>query len=1352
MGTNLIIRKADGSLVPIQNRRTATRVTSGKQNWALNAEDTLNITVESPFPQKYSIGDVITVFGRDYKLNRLPKVKRTGMHEFSYDLEFEGIQYDLLRVTYDLTIDTTNNQLQDVQGDSLTGDLRRFMVVLIANANRVFPGKWVLGSCPETIGDKTLTFGESDNCLSVLQNLCGASNFNVEFEIETANDIHTINLKERVGQTLPYTFMYGKGNGLYALNRDNVSSSNIVTRLKVYGSTENITMKYRADRLCLPGKNKAQSYIEKPEAVAKYGVFEARKNFDNIKPTYTGIVSAIVAGNVLQFKDKDFPFDLNAKEADGVTTKYLIVGVDAKIHFNTGNLAGYDFTVNKYDHATRTFTLNKLTDDRGDVFPSETSVAFQFGVGNEYKITDIAYSEDIEQAAENKLAEEANKYYDQNSQPKVQYGLTVTKEWLKSLVDATDDKIVNVFAPGDYLHVVDDDIDVDKSVRIKSFTRNILDPYDYTLTISDITTNTQIINRVISDLVDIDKVLNINNLKDPTRARANWRSSREVLDMVFDPEGDYYTDKIKPNSIDTLALSVGAKSMQFGLTNTVFQPNYNGNKNVVKWQGGVLTHYTINEETAVSWVLADGQTTLAKDSDAYYIYAKCARDGQAGTIVFSKEQHKVNEDANYYYFWIGVLNSVDIELKARSIALTYGFTMVNGRFIKTGRIESADGTTYFDLDNSEIGGRIVFTSNGQEKTLEELGRESLESKDFINNTLPGILSEIQSQLDGQIEQFFEAYNPTLNNAPANQWKTTADKEIHLGDLFYNTDTGKVFRFIKNGNVYSWQELQDSEVAQALAIANDALKLAGTKRRIFTSTPYTPYEVGDLWVQGASGDIMRCKTARASGAYSSGDWEKASKYTDNTAFNNFVNTTYTNAINDLTNQIDGKIETWFQTTDPATSWTTTALKRQHVGDMWFRTDKNTLWRYSGSYTWQQIQDQKAIDAYNAASKAQDTADGKRRVFVSTPKPPYDIGDLWVDGKELRRCITARAAGLYVANDWVVAVEYDNTKTVIDGGLVTSGTIQVAGDNKSILAGMTGQGTAATSIRFWAGASFENRATAPYRVMQDGSVVMEKAIVKGEAHINKGTIKNATLNDVVINGAFTNAFKDGFYILGEDDSIIISTPGLQNNNNVVIPSQGGTWDYSISIPFTNKYNGFRVIIMNGRFNNTFPNGTLNANAPSGKYFYENGKTSNSLVLNEYEAVEMIGYGDDNTFFGWIILRRFYTAPDNMRGRPLHASYMGIVTSSGSLSKVMRYDNATVTVSKTGTGRYKVTINPGFTTVNNYIVFATCDATGQGTTGRYAAVYDKTASSFMVYTGDDSSPNDSGFVFMIINTTDF
>ena len=1130
MGTNIIITKPNGSRVPMESRATATAITAAKQTWALNAEDTIAITVVSPFPQSYGIGDVITVFGRDYRLNRLPKVSKTGMQEYQYDLEFEGIQYDLMRVTYDVNINTTNNQLQDIQGDSLTGDLKRFMEVLISNANRVFPGKWALGVCPETDGDNTLTFSESDNCLSVLQTLCSEDKFGVEFEIERVNGVYVINIKKTIGQTLPFVLEYGKGKGLYSISRENVSSSNIVTRLKVYGSTENITSKYRADRLCMFGKDKTSSYIEKADAVAKYGIFEGRKNFD-IKPTFTGKVSSVVDGDVLSFIDTSFPFDINAKNASGETL-YLISGVSAKVHFNSGNLAGYEFEVHAYDHATHKFTLVKQTDDRGNVFPSETSPAFQIGKNDTYKVLDIAYSRDIEEAAEKKLAEEGNKYYDQNSQPKVQYSVNVTKAFIENKL-ALSDGITNVFAPGDYLPIKDDEIGVDKSIRIKSFTRNVLDPYDYSLTISDTQTKGDITTRVISDLVDIDKVLTINNLKDPAQARANWRSSREVLNMVFDPEtGGYYKDKITPESVDTMMLSVGAKSMQFGLTNTVFEPNFQGNPNLFKWKGGVLTHYTIDPDKARSWVLADGTTALQQNVP-YYIYAVCNRDNSAGTMSISTTQHKVEESPNVYFFLIGILGSIDTDTKVRAISLTYGFTTINGRFIKTGRIESADGTTYFDLDQSEIGGRIVFTQNGQEKTLEELGSEAMESKDFINNTLPGILDEIKAQLDGQIEQHFYQIDPSpLSTAPGSEdgvpnsgWTDSTTKENHLGDLYYNTTSGKVWRYVKiqwrpkpgyaPGTFYVWQELQDSELAQAIAIANEALELGKEKNRIFTSTPVPPYDVGDLWVQGATGDIMRCKTTRESGAFTSSDWEKASKYTDDSALKNFINGDFANAIDTMTEQIDGKIETWFQTSDPASNWTTNAEKAKHVGDMWYNSSTKLLKCYrqtfrfvngigTVAYIWQTIEDKKAIDAYDAASKAQDTADGKRRVFVAQPYPPYDVGDLWVDGKELRRCITERASGSWNTNDWVVAVYYDNTQTTIDGGIVTSGTIQVAGDNKSILAGITGNGTASDSIRFWAGASFENRKTAPFRVMQDGSVVMSKAQVEGVINAITGSI--------------------------------------------------------------------------------------------------------------------------------------------------------------------------------------------------------------------------------------------------------
>lgn len=1130
MGANIIITKPNGSRVPMESRATATAITAAKQTWALNAEDTIAITVVSPFPQSYGIGDVITVFGRDYRLNRLPKVSKTGMQEYQYDLEFEGIQYDLMRVTYDVNINTTNNQLQDIQGDSLTGDLKRFMEVLISNANRVFPGKWALGVCPETDGDNTLTFSESDNCLSVLQTLCSEDKFGVEFEIGRVNGVYVINIKKTIGQTLPFVLEYGKGKGLYSISRENVSSSNIVTRLKVYGSTENITSKYRADRLCMFGKDKASSYIEKADAVAKYGIFEGRKNFD-IKPTFTGKVSSVVDGDVLSFIDTSFPFDINAKNASGETL-YLISGVSAKVHFNSGNLAGYEFEVHAYDHATHKFTLVKQTDDRGNVFPSETSPAFQISQNDTYKVLDIAYSRDIEEAAEKKLAEEGNKYYDQNSQPKVQYSVNVTKAFIENKL-ALSDGITNVFAPGDYLPIKDDEIGVDKSIRIKSFTRNVLDPYDYSLTISDTQTKGDITTRVISDLVDIDKVLTINNLKDPAQARANWRSSREVLNMVFDPEtGGYYKDKITPESVDTMMLSVGAKSMQFGLINTVFEPNFQGNPNLFKWKGGVLTHYAIDPDKARSWVLADGTTALQQDVP-YYIYAVCNRDNSAGTMSISATQHKVEESPNVYYFLIGILGSIDADTKVRAISLTYGFTTINGRFIKTGRIESADGTTYFDLDQSEIGGRIVFTQNGQEKTLEELGSEAMESKDFINNTLPGILDEIKAQLDGQIEQHFYQIDPSpLSTAPGSEdgvpnsgWTDSTMKENHLGDLYYNTTSGKVWRYVKiqwrpkpgyaPGTFYVWQELQDSELAQAIAIANEALELGKEKNRIFTSTPVTPYDVGDLWVQGATGDIMRCKTARESGAFTSSDWEKASKYTDDSALKNFINGDFANVIDTMTEQIDGKIETWFQTSDPASNWKTNAEKAKHVGDMWYNSSTKLLKCYrqtfrfvngigTVAYIWQTIEDKKAIDAYDAASKAQDTADGKRRVFVAQPYPPYDVGDLWVDGKELRRCIIARASGSWNTNDWVVAVYYDNTQTTIDGGIVTSGTIQVAGDNKSILAGITGNGTASDSIRFWAGASFENRKTAPFRVMQDGSVVMSKAQVEGVINAISGSI--------------------------------------------------------------------------------------------------------------------------------------------------------------------------------------------------------------------------------------------------------
>ncbi len=65
----------------------------------------------------------------------------------------------------------------------------------------------------------------------------------------------------------------------------------------------------------------------------------------------------------------------------------------------------------------------------------------------------------------------------------------------------------------------------------------------------------------------------------------------------------------------------------------------------------------------------------------------------------------------------------------------------------------------------------------------------------------------------------------------------------------------------------------------------------------------------------------------------------------------------------------------------------------------------------SYQWVRVKDADIVSAMETASKAQDTADGKRRNFITTPVPPYDVGDLWTQGDtgDLMRCQTARASG-------------------------------------------------------------------------------------------------------------------------------------------------------------------------------------------------------------------------------------------------------------------------------------------------------------------------------------------------------
>lgn len=180
-------------------------------------------------------------------------------------------------------------------------------------------------------------------------------------------------------------------------------------------------------------------------------------------------------------------------------------------------------------------------------------------------------------------------------------------------------------------------------------------------------------------------------------------------------------------------------------------------------------------------------------------------------------------------------------------------------------------------------------------------------------------------------------------------------------------------------------------------------------------------------------------------------------------------------------------------------------------------------------------QSAIDqAQQSAANANAIANSKNRVFKNQPVPPYDLDDLWATGSDLYVCTTAKAQGAYFSQtDWSKATTYDNTRTIIDGGIVTSGTVQLAGNDSIIKAGITGEGVSDSDVRMWAGATKENKNSAPFRVLQDGTINAEKGIFSGAVNGVSGSFKslNCVNNQGDVVGGITFSSAGMMYFDGD-----------------------------------------------------------------------------------------------------------------------------------------------------------------------------------------------------------------------------
>lgn len=374
---------------------------------------------------------------------------------------------------------------------------------------------------------------------------------------------------------------------------------------------------------------------------------------------------------------------------------------------------------------------------------------------------------------------------------------------------------------------------------------------------------------------------------------------------------------------------------------------------------------------------------------------------------------------------VGIYNEEkSIEMDKNGIIVTTNTYNKNVFTIKKEITDDEGNITYerqlYIDDNGNIvlgGGASISWDNviGTDKD----GKSNSMSKLFetLNDTLNEKYNYLLNQDDKKAETWYQSGDPSVD------WTTDELKARHKGDLWYNTNDQKTYIFTGE----SWELTKTTP-------PDDVFDKIDGKAQIFVAQPKSPYAVGDLWFNSATSDIMTCVKARNTiGEFDSTEWEKRNKYTDDSSLTDFINNTYTTDIGNIQDQIDGKIETFRQETDPSTAWTTADDKKKHIGDLWYDTATNETFMYNGA-GWSPV-------AGTVPDEVWGKIDSKCQIFTAQPKPPYNKGDLWFVGSsgDILTCTTARKDGeSYVETDWTKQNKYtdDTTANTIKNSILKS----------------------------------------------------------------------------------------------------------------------------------------------------------------------------------------------------------------------------------------------------------------------------------------------------------------------------
>lgn len=623
-------------------------------------EQAVRMTVSAVQPLDLRVGDHFEWQGVRYTLTDEPDYKRSeGMYTYTlvFYAPYHRLSYLLHKDEGSLTFPYDGNLEQQI--DALYTSIGREASGFTVD---IEPGIETAAEFRHIEFDKTY-------CLDALTRICE----------EFGTEWHIAGQAIRIGryETTPAgLFRYGRGKGLYSLEKIGVSDASVVTRLYGFGSSDNLPQGYRTQTLEFLGVG-GKSFLEKN--IDKYGIREETVTFDDIYPHLEGasLSGVTVPPDIAKATGWTVTMKLPADCNDIVIEKDKS---DPQIKFTSGALMGESFTITGLDAAAGRLDFN-TSEDNGYKLPSQSR---QPAVGDGFVLLGIVMPQSYVDRAEAELKARTQEELDRRCEKQYAYRLDIDPRYVRS-----EEIRVRV---GDTLLVQESDETEPVGIRVSEVSYPLQDPEKLSLVLSDTPVYTSYSEKIENDIKDVThEVINVYREARAFSRRA-WRDAEELASMI---------DSLKADLV-----LVGNHAGQFAVGST-FTVNKSNDVNLFGCTPGTLQHAVYKGATDGVWSMKEANIILQPDI-ACYLYAKCSHTSGDGFYRVVPQRIDVEQEEGWYHFPVGVISS-PFE-GARVFNTTYGFTQLSGGSITTGRLQDPARRMVVDLDNGTITGPVILTA------------------------------------------------------------------------------------------------------------------------------------------------------------------------------------------------------------------------------------------------------------------------------------------------------------------------------------------------------------------------------------------------------------------------------------------------------------------------------------------------------------------------------------------------------------------------------------------------------------------------------------------------------------------